>query len=281
MTIEGFVYADQAAQDKTAAIIAAGCARLAFVLDWDGVITPNDPTSMGGTNWAVLKRIMTTESLARHEQLFHEFRPLEEQGLLTSDSADRWQRQAMELLIDASIYDIENDARNSNVNLRPGMSQFFETTAAAGIPVFIKSAGERHIIEAVAEQHNFKPAHIFANEFIVEDGRVIGVHEHSLTHSLNKHTFSHKSTDGNEARSTMIVVGDNLHDAHMIDEEPGDTVLRVRVDAGQQAYIARHGSSAWPVYLERSFQEGFDLVGSHEDVTALTDLTRAIIASHL
>jgi HAD superfamily phosphoserine phosphatase-like hydrolase len=274
----GFIFANLPALDKAETIIDEGPDTLALIFDWDGVVTPNDPASMGGTNWAVLKRMMTTESLARHEQLFHEFRPLEEHGLLTAESADSWQRQAMELLIGASIQDIEQDAQRSNVALRPGMKQLFDIAEVAKIPTFIKSAGERHIIEAVAQHHGLAPARIFANEFTVDKGIVTGVHEASLTHSLNKHTYSHKLAKGYELHQTAIVVGDNLHDAHMIEDETEDTVLRVRVDTGRAAYIDRYGDNAWQAYLANSFKEGFDMVAIHEDVTALTSLIHAAVA---
>jgi HAD superfamily phosphoserine phosphatase-like hydrolase len=274
---DGFVFADQAATDKAAQIIAAGGDTLAFIFDWDGVITPNDPHGIAGTNWAVLKRNMSPQNLERHQELYRQFRPLEEAGGLTPEAAEGWQRQAMELLVGTSIEAIEEDARRSNVELRPGMKEFFAVVQQANIPVFIKSAGECHIIEAVANHHGFKPTKIFSNEFSVDDNGIItGVHEHTITHNLNKHTFSHRTTNGHEARSTAIVVGDNPHDTQMIGDEVSDVTLKIRIDVARDTYIERYSLKAWDEYLQRSFAAGYDMVAVDDDVSALIRLTRTI-----
>lgn len=275
---DGFAFADQVAADKTQQIIAAGGDTLAFIFDWDGVVTPNDPHGLAGTNWAVLKRNMSPESLVLHQALYQQYRPLEEEGSLTPEDAESWQRQAMELLIGTSIEAIEEDARRSNVELRPGMKEFFTVVQRAGIPVFIKSAGEHHIIEAVANHHGFKPTKIFSNEFSVDDNGIItGVHEHTITHNLNKHTFSHRTTDGHEARSTAIVVGDNLQDTQMITEDVSDIILRIRVDIARHTYTEQYGQEAWDNYLQKSFAAGYNMVAIDDNVNALIDLTKIII----
>lgn len=275
---DGFELANQEAADKASQIIASGYDTLAFIFDWDGVITPNDPHGLGGTNWAVLKRNMSPQSLERHAQLYQQFRPLEEQGRLTPEEADLWQRQALELLIGASIHAIEDDARRSNVQLRPGMNELFVVIQQASIPVFIKSAGERHIIEAVASHHGFAPTAIFSNEFTIDDSGIItGVHEHTITHSLNKHTFSHRTANGHEARSTAILVGDNPHDTRMISDEVSDITLRIRVDIARKNHIEQHGLQAWRDYLRKSFTAGYDMVAIDDDVSALIGLTETII----
>jgi hypothetical protein len=268
---------DQPVFDKIDHIIASGVTALALVVDWDGVVTMTKPDGSGGTSWEVLRRNMTSdEKRQRHAELFKYFGPLEAEGLLTLKESESWQRQALELLIGSSIKKIEADAVASNGNLRPGIAELF----AAVDEVFINSAGEKHIIRATAKHHGLRPSRIFANDFRTRNGIVIGVHTHTLTHSLNKHTFSHRKQAKNyRVRNNVIVVGDNLHDAQMVSNEDGSTILRARVGIGRTSYITKHGRDAWQRYVRKSFEAGYDAVVIEDNVLALEGLLRNIAAA--
>lgn len=273
----GFEFADALAHSKTDTLIQNGSDTLAVILDWDGVVATKGPDGVSGTTWSILKRHMSQENQSRHSQLYTHFRPLEKSGQLTVEGAEFWQRQALELLIGSPIAEIEADAQE-HISLRQGMKQLFETCQDAGVPIFINSAGERHVIEAVTRHHGLRPSHIFSNDFTIDGGIITGVHEHSLTHNLNKHTHSHRTTGGHESRSTTIVVGDNLHDAHMIGLDIDDLTLRIRMDVAKNEYIGLLGVPIWEHYLRDSFQAGYDLVATDPDSHAIVALVAAVIA---
>jgi phosphoserine phosphatase len=271
----GFIFADDAVMAKFDRIVANGYDTLAFILDWDGVVTTKHSDGVNGTSWAILKRHMSTANQARHSELFNYFGPLEQSGQLTSEGSEFWQRQALELMIGASLSDIETDAR-AHAKLRPGIEQLFAVCHQAGIPIFINSAGERHVISAIADQFDLMPTYIFSNDFTLNGDIISGVHEHTLTHNLNKHTHSHRNTNGHAARNTTIVIGDNLHDAQMVGFSVEDLTLRIRIDIDQAAYTSDHGAAAWRHYVEQSFAAGYDMVVADNDAAAIVRLARAV-----
>jgi phosphoserine phosphatase len=253
---------------KIQRLATGGHTSLAFILDWDGVVTDKDADGMVGTSWDIFRRHMTPANQRKHREIYASYRPFEKAGSLTVADAERWQREAMELLIGVSARDIELDALH-HVKLRPGMKQFFDICQTAGLPVFINSTAECGIISAVANHFDIHPAKIFSNQFIVKDGIIRGIHEQSLTHPLNKHNHSHRSLNGHEGRTTTILVGDNLHDAHMIVIDDTTSTLRLRMDCGHASYIADHSEAEWQHYLQDSFEAGYDMVATDDNTDSL------------
>lgn len=286
--VGGFEYADIAATLKTAWLVDDGPSNLALIVDWDGVVTAKHYDGVSGTSWDVLRRHMTTQTQdpndpdsepvdrpAEHRKLYELYGPLEKRGLLTAEQSERWQRDAMALLTGSSLLRIERDARRT-ARLQPGVQDLFHLCDQANVPIFVKSSGVAQVINAIASQYGVSPTKVFSNEFSVDDqGVITGVDEQTLTHSLNKHAYSHLNVDGHETRHHTIVIGDNLHDADMI-EETDNLTLRIRVGEDRDDYIQRHGMAGWRELVGESFDAGYDLVAVQHGLLGVLGLTRAI-----
>lgn len=270
----GYEYADIAAVLKTAWMIDDGPSELAFILDWDGVVTTTHD-GVSGTSWGVLKRHMTPENRRLHREYFDTYGPLLALDELSWEASEEWQREALKLLIGSRLAAIEDDARNT-AHLQPGVKDLFKLCNQANVPIFIKSSGASQAIEAIAQKHNLTPTKIFSNEFDVENGKITGIKEHSFTHTLNKHHHSHLAVDGHEMRRRTIVIGDNLQDAHMIDPDTNDLTLRIRVGQSRAAHIQQYGLEAWQNFIAKSFDKGYDAVAIDNGLLAVVGLTREI-----
>lgn len=91
-----------------------------------------------------------------------------------------------------------------------------------GVPVIIISAGVGNIIEQflVKNQCNFPNIFICSNFLEYVDGKIIGVRNGNLIHSLNKNEVSLPEQIKEKIKNRIpILLGDNIMDINMVDAD--------------------------------------------------------------
>lgn len=105
---------------------------------------------------------------------------------------------------------------------RKGAKHFLELLNKHGIPVIIISAGVGNIIEQflIKNHCNFPNIFICSNFLEYVDGKIIGVKDNNLIHSLNKNEVSLPDEIKDKIKNrTPILLGDNINDINMVEDD--------------------------------------------------------------
>lgn len=245
----------------------AGRDRTYYLFDFDRTLTASSHTGDNTTTWQILHGLLSKEGQKMSDAIRDKYLALEEEGLLTIAQSHTFSTTLLKLHArhGTNRHDIERAA--TQIRLRGGSHELFNTCEQAHIPTVILSAGIRDIIELIARENDIHPTMTVSIKLqFSDDGRIIGWDKDSLvlTHTKNesvKQWLSHITS----ARPFTVLIGDTLEDAHMVNGDAN--VLRIRVCDSKKGQPLDAG------YCERSFGVGYDLiVGEHlEPITQLTD----------
>jgi 5'-nucleotidase len=198
-----------------------------IVTDFDGTLT----VSSSDSSWASIFKNpnVSKEFVQECIRIFNKYHPLEidesipfEQKL---EIMSEWYKVNIDTLIDYAIDEetINYSAYNEKIMcFRDGAKQFLELLNQNGVPVIIISAGVGNIIEQflVKNQCNFPNVFICSNFLEYVDGKIIGVRNGNLIHSLNKNEVSLPEQIKEKIKNRIpILLGDNIMDINMVDSD--------------------------------------------------------------
>ena len=198
-----------------------------IVTDFDGTLTINTSDS----SWASIFKNpnVSKEFVQECIKIFNKYHPLEidesipfEQKL---DIMNEWYKVNIETLINFSIDEktINYSANNEKIMcFREGAKHFLELLNKHGIPVIIISAGVGNIIEQFLIKNNCNFPNIFICSNFLEylDGKIIGIKDGNLIHSLNKNEVSLPKDIKDKIKDRIpILLGDNIMDINMVSED--------------------------------------------------------------
>ena len=276
--------------DKTNRIIGHGPDRLVVIADWDGVFTAKEQIGPAGTNFGVMRSCMTGENQLEHEALLNTHLTLEKQGKLTASVARFWQTSALALMSGVALDKLTDRAREM-IKVRDGAKAFSDVCKELGIPIVIKSTGEAHMIEAVADENGLEPTVVVANRLHTVNGVVIPRNTNdpasivvpgTLVDSFNKNSFSHHELLDGPARDNVVLLGDNIHDLDMVHDHEVDTALRMFQDGGKEAVLEFEGLQRWQELQSLRSLAGnrFDILALRSDFRGPTSFIGAVALGH-
>jgi 2-hydroxy-3-keto-5-methylthiopentenyl-1-phosphate phosphatase len=142
------------------------------------------------TTWSVFAKsgILDDTYIKNRNDLYEKYFPKEQLHDITS--TEEWFLKHMELLVQSGLTLEQIDTLvmdDTYFAPRAGVYEFLQEIQKQGIPLYIVSSGIKTCIDRWFQlRYNFVPAIVIANEFIFEDGKIIGVDEESIICSLDK-----------------------------------------------------------------------------------------------
>lgn len=237
---------------------------LHFVWDWDGTIVP-----IQGTTWHTMRDILPPEGRAQHVQLYKHYKPLEDNGQLTSALEREWSEKALALHVEygSQINDLERYA--AKIDVRQHTPHVFAVCERAGVPAVILSAGVKNVIAVTAARHGIRPAAILGTELTTQNGTISGWVKDSIVDAQTKREMGHPHIiKVRTHRPNAVLFGDQTQDAGMA----SGPALRIRINCD-----VTPGTPEWENYLSESWQAGFDGIITDEDLQAAVQLTHWLI----
>ena len=183
---------------------------------------------------------LTPDYPDRAKELFNHFHAIEiDQNVATAEkkkAMHEWWSIHFQLLIASGLKkeDIEKAVTSQKLQLRSGVSQFFDFLRERNIPLVIMSSsglGMESISLYLKRQDLLSEnIHIVSNEFIWDDaGRAIGVKE-PIIHVLNKDETvldNFSFYDKVKERKNVLLLGDGPDDVEMITGFAYDNLIKV------------------------------------------------------
>ncbi len=225
-----------------------------IVTDFDGTLT----ISSSDSSWASIFKNpnVSKEFVQECIKIFNKYHPLEidesipfEQKL---DIMNEWYKVNIDTLINYKIDEetINYSAHNEQImSFRDGAKEFLKLLNENEAPVIVISAGVGNIIEQflIKNNCNFPNIFICSNFLEYNDGKIIGVKNGNLIHSLNKKEVSLPEFIKEKIKNRVpILLGDNIMDIEMVDSDK--RVIKIGfLDEKEKERI-------------ESFLENFDLV---------------------
>lgn len=198
-----------------------------IVTDFDGTLT----ISTSDSSWASIFKNpnVSKEFVQECIRIFNKYHPLEIDDSIPLenklDIMNEWYKVNIETLINFSIDEdvINYSANNEKIMcFRDGAKYFLELLNKYKVPVIIISAGVGNIIEQFLIKNNCNFPNIFICSNFLEylDGKIIGVKDGNLIHSLNKNEVSLPIDIKDKIKGKIpILLGDNIMDINMVTED--------------------------------------------------------------
>ena len=226
--------ADQAAlQDKIAHLNSLmENEQLCVVSDWDRTLTKaRTEDGQDATSYSAIAHGAYLGEAYRIEmdRLYARYRPIEISQTISHREKQQamrdWWMAALAMMRKYGLTEemIEDIAMRDFMRLRDGAIVFFNTLADRDIPLFILSAGIGNVISKFLNVRSLLTSNVTvtANKLIFDThGAVTGFCE-PVIHSFNK--ARHASTP----RGYVLLLGDTIEDAQMVNDTDADCVIRV------------------------------------------------------
>ena len=234
MTMERVSIADEVAlQDKIAQLNShTEIEQLCVVSDWDRTLTKartedgQDATSYSAiAHGAYLGEAYRVEM----DRLYARYRPIEISQTISHQKKQQamrdWWTAALAMMQKYGLTEeiIEDIAIRDFMRLRDSAIDFFNILANRDIPLLILSAGIGNAISKFLKERSLLTANvtITANKLIFDThGAVAGFCE-PVIHSFNK------ARHANTPRACVLLLGDTIEDAQMVNDTDADCVIRV------------------------------------------------------
>jgi HAD superfamily phosphoserine phosphatase-like hydrolase len=233
---EGLITAnDEAFMRKVGEYAAAGAAKLHVIFDFDRTLTvrKSEVYDDDVTSWHILRSHLPENSKEldgqrRYDTLFAEYRAKEIAETLTEQDAVTWWSSILDLFVEyeVNMNEVEDDFVE-RASVRPGTVELFNLCNELEIPTVILSAGMRDVINVWSRAYGVDPTVVLSTALITDkQGRITGWDKDTLVHVMNKHEAGHAEIAAIKTnRPNVLVVGDSLGDADMVDDE----ALRIRI----------------------------------------------------
>ena len=222
------------AEAKVKNICIHGVNKLHVVMDFDKTITHSDSL----TSFRIIEtsKLVSDKYQQKVKELFDYYNPIELDLSLPYierfNHMNDWLFKSRDLFIDeglncSRISDIIYEQKH-NVFFKKGVKNLFKLCHANSIPVLILSAGLGDVIKPILKQKrcNYKNIHIISNFFCLEDhakkSEYISVYTKN-TGPILKSKYAKQIID----RPNVLVIGDSLGDANMIDNIHSEIALKI------------------------------------------------------
>ncbi len=209
--------------------------RLYVVTDFDRTLTVGNSK----TSWSLLSDTSyLPESYKQERQAYYDYyRPIEVDTSLPFsyrlEEMKEWYHKHIELFVKYQLKEafIKSTVKDANtMQFRPGAKEFLIFLHERHIPLIIISAGIGNFIASFLEQEEcyFDNIYISSNQIKFENGIAVGV-EDNIIHSLNKNEVSLPDAikEKIKGRDQILLLGDQIEDTFMVEEEKRDHTLRV------------------------------------------------------
>jgi len=198
-----------------------------IVTDFDGTLTMGASDS----SWASIFKNPNVPNDFVQEciRIFNKYHPLEIDENIPFEKKleimNEWYKVNLDTLIK---FEIDEETINcaayndKQIYFRSGAKQFLELLNKHEIPVIIISAGVGNVIEQFLIKNQCKFPNIFICSNFLEylEGKIVGVRNSNLIHSLNKNEVSLPEQIKEKIKSRFpILLGDNIMDINMVDTD--------------------------------------------------------------
>jgi len=203
---------------------------------------------------------------------------LQDQGALTIQAMNAWTLRELSRLKQALAEDVKK--QSDNIILRSGAQDLFGFCAKHDIRTLIVSAGITEVIQYVTTKHGITTSGIVANALY--DGKwdspAQGID--GLVNTQNKRVQAEARFPARAGeRRCIVVLGDNLHDSLMAQDNSDDIVIRIRT-ADKQGNTEAYLKESFGIIVaknENGIEEkypGFDLVLREQGLEVVTTLLK-------
>lgn len=263
-----------ALRDKIAQFQTAGVERVCVVSDWDRTLTvARNSDGQDATSYSAIVHGAYLGAVYRREmdRLYARYRPIE----VSRTISDREKQNAMRAWWLAAFAMMQQHGLTADmiadlaardlIRLRDGAVTFFEVLSRCGISLFILSAGLGNVISQFLKFRALLTQNVTvtANQLLFDaHGTVAGFCE-PVIHSLNK------ARHAIDAHGCVLLLGDTLEDAQMVNPADLDCIIRVGF---LNESVAENGAEYLRVY---------DMVICHDaPMTAATELLKTLLNAH-
>ena len=217
---------------KLEKLINDGKDKLHLIVDFDRTLTiGRSDGKQDITSWNIIKAHLPPAGLKMEAKYYSKYRLREIDGTITTKEQELWASKTAGLFVEhkINIIEVEKDFQQK-ANISPGAKTLFELCKTSGIPITIISAGIKEVIDIWTKTYQVIPDLILATRLITDSkGTITGLDKKNLIHLFNKKQKLEKRLKKLvKDRSNIIVVGDALEDADMIDGD--ENVLRIRIN---------------------------------------------------
>lgn len=274
MNLAGTVFEGENFAEKRQRLKEDGSEKLMVVADFDRTLTPyNFGGRPASTSWYLLGHsgLLGKRFSSEMDRLFGIYYPIENDHQISDEvrfakmrewwlavfdlmKSEGYSRQKMEEMVELGL-----------VRLRDGVEDFFAKCSEANLPILIFSAGLGDIIQRVLADLPGERDIIANYGDFTDKGEYLG-HREPVVHSMDKDERlldEEGLSEKYEGRKNVLLMGDHLKDAEMIEGGNHDTVLRI-------GFLNTSSEINRKVY-----REVFDLVlegdGSFAPINELTD----------
>lgn len=233
MTMDHVLIADQdALQDKIAQLKSqTKNEQLCVVSDWDRTLTKaRTEDGQDATSYSVIAHGAYLGEAYRVEmdRLYAQYRPIEISQTISHRKKQKamrdWWMAALAMMQKYGLTEeiIEDIAIRDFMRLRDGSIDLFKILADREIPLLILSAGIGNVIAKYLKVRALLTSNvaITANKLIFEHGAVARFCE-PVIHSFNK------ARHASAPRDCVLLMGDTIEDAQMVNDTQADCVIRV------------------------------------------------------
>ncbi len=237
-------------QRKIAHFQRAGIERLCVVSDWDRTLTKaRTEDGKDATSYSAIVRGAYLGDAYRHEmdRLYARYRPIEVSRTISEREKQNamrdWWMAAFAMMQQYGLTKrmIADMADRDLIHLRDDAVDYFKVLADRAVPLLILSAGIGNVISqflAVRALHTPNVT-VTANQLMFDaHGAVAGFCE-PIIHSLNK------ARQAIGARGCVLLLGDTIEDAQMVNDADLDCVIRAGF---LNEVVKEHGTEYLRVY---------------------------------
>jgi cytosolic 5'-nucleotidase 3 len=243
-------------KQKIVAIRNAGSKNIEIISDFDGTLTVGKLPDGSKISSPGLIRCFYPNDKYREkaEVLFDHYHPLEIDNTIEIEAKnllmEKWWAQHLSLIISLGITksDIANFALHQKAFVRMGFNRFDTILDTYKIPITIFSAGLGDIVQGML---NYQLANyeICSNFFQFSEAGVAIDYYNPIMHSHNKTSRMMQgpcSAQRPNKRNNVLLLGDSLADANMVNDTDFETVLKIGYCSNQK--------------LLKQFQSVYDIV---------------------
>jgi len=225
-------------EKKLHSVKQLGPSGLHVVTDFDRTLTRASINGRTHSTFSLLWDYLSPESYERAQKLFGKYYPIERSltipQLEKEQSMIEWWQHAIDNLVASGLTRemLEDVISSDKLVLRDGAEDFFASLEQNQIPLLILSSGIGDIINYSVQlrKDTNQGIHVLSNFFDYDElGKVSG-YSSDVIHSFSKRQklFQDDRYWGQvENRENVLILGDTLGDADMVDNDDYDTVLRI------------------------------------------------------
>ena len=227
--------------EKIRKLIENGADNLHVVSDFDKTLTPymiDGKIAESAIGQLRANGYLSNDYTKKSYELKDKYYPIEIDSTISLAIKKRkmieWWKKHIKLVVKYGLNKkiVNNVIKDNRIILRKKSKEFFQLLNDKNVPLLIFSAGQGDFIEGMLnkEKIRYKNMHVVSNFFKFDKkGLVIG-YKSKIIHTFNKNETQIKSTpyyNQIKHRKNVILLGDNLHDIHMVEGLNHEVILKI------------------------------------------------------